>query len=186
MKQLIDIIDNIFDKYYTTKEIKDDDELKLILKNEIDNILFNKILPILINKQNLESVQNIISIGFWFDYYNEENEKPMRELLLLNFHNSHEDIVSMFQSLWNNNTENISVLLKALENIPEYLQPDDFKYPYIRKIIYAIGAQPQPESLLALEKLASETDDEKIKELALHQLEKRKRLGRWEAERKKS
>lgn len=56
----------------------------------------------------------------------------------------------------------------------KYLEPEDFKYPYIRKIIYAIGAQPQPESLLALEKLASETDDEKIKELALHQLEKRK------------
>jgi hypothetical protein len=37
---------------------------------------------------------------------------------------------------------------------------------------------------LALEKLASETDDEKIKELALHQLEKRKRLGRWEQEKK--
>ena len=62
----------------------------------------------------------------------------------------------------------------------KYLEPEDFKYPYIRKIIYAIGAQPQPESLLALEKLAFETDDEKIKELALHQLEKRKRLGRWE------
>jgi len=68
------------------------------------------------------------------------------------------------------------------ENIPEYLEPKDFKYPYIRKIIYAIGAQPQPESLLVLEKLASETDDEKIKELALHQLEKRKQLGRWEQE----
>ena len=52
----------------------------------------------------------------------------------------------------------------------------------MQKIIYAIGAQPQPESLLALEKLASETDDEKIKELALHQLEKRKELGRWEYE----
>ena len=52
------------------------------------------------------------------------------------------------------------------------------------KIIYAIGAQPQPESLSALEKLASETDDEEIKGLALHQLEKRKRLGRWEYERK--
>ena len=35
---------------------------------------------------------------------------------------------------------------------------------------------------MALEKLASETDDIKIKELALHQLEKRKRLGRWEQE----
>ena len=45
-----------------------------------------------------------------------------------------------------------------------------------------IGAQPQPESLLALEKLASETNDTEIKKLALHQLEKRKELGRWEYE----
>ena len=74
--------------------------------------------------------------------------------------------------------QNIPILLKALKNIPEYLEPEDFKYPYIRKIIYAIGAQPQPESLLALEKLASETNDTEIKKLALHQLEKRKELGR--------
>ncbi|WP_423900014.1 hypothetical protein, partial [Capnocytophaga leadbetteri] len=70
------------------------------------------------------------------------------------------------------------ILLKAIDNIPKYLEPEDFKYPYIRKIIYAIGAQPQPESLLALEKLAFETNDIKIKELALHQLEKRKELER--------
>lgn len=89
-------------------------------------------------------------------------------------------MASAFQTIFNNNIENIPILLKAMENIPEYLEDDDFKYPYIRKIIYAIGAQPQPESLLALEKLASETDDIKIKELAMHQLEKRKRLGKWE------
>ena len=35
---------------------------------------------------------------------------------------------------------------------------------------------------MALERLVSETNDEKIKELALHQLEKRKELGRWEQE----
>lgn len=74
--------------------------------------------------------------------------------------------------------------MKSIENIPEYLQKEDFKYSYIRKIIYAIGVQPQPESLLALEKLVSETNDKKIKELALHQIEKRKELGRWEFEKK--
>jgi hypothetical protein len=46
------------------------------------------------------------------------------------------------------------------------------------KLFMLIGAQPQPESLLALEKLASETNDTEIKKLALHQLEKRKELGR--------
>ena len=75
-------------------------------------------------------------------------------------------------------TEGENYNLKAIDNIPEYLEDDDFKYPYIRKIIYAIGAQPQPESLLALEKLASDTNDTEIKKLALHQLEKRKEMGR--------
>ena len=99
-------------------------------------------------------------------------------MLLLNFHNSHEDIIDLFQTIWNNSTENIPILLKAIDNIPKYLEDDDFKYPYVRKIIYAIGAQPQPESLLALEKLASETNDTEIKKLVLHQLEKRKEMGR--------
>lgn len=111
-----------------------------------------------------------------------EYEELYKEFILKDFHNEHEEMASSFQLTFNNNIENISVLLKALENIPEYLQPEDFKYPYVRKIIYAIGAQPQPESLLALEQLASQTDDEEIKKLTLHQLEKRKRLGRWEAE----
>ena len=39
----------------------------------------------------------------------------MRSLLLEDFHNSHEDIVSLFQTLWNESIENIPVLLKALE-----------------------------------------------------------------------
>ena len=55
------------------------------------------------------------------------------------------------------------------------------KYPYIRKIIYAIGAQPEPYNIDALEKLATKTNDEQIKDLALHQIKKRKELGRWEA-----
>ncbi|MBV7441285.1 hypothetical protein KRX57_07615 [Weeksellaceae bacterium TAE3-ERU29] len=99
-----------------------------------------------------------------------------RKILSENWHIEHEDIVSLFQSTYNNDKENIHILLNALENIPDYLQEDEItKYSYIKKIIYAIGAQPQPESLLALEKLASETNDNKIKELALHQIGKRKK-----------
>lgn len=109
-----------------------------------------------------------------------------RQLLLEDWHIEHEDIVGLFQSYFNKDIENIYILLNALINIPTYLQEDEAtKYSYIKKIIYAIGAQPQPESLSALGDLASETGDEKIKELALHQLEKRKRLGRWEYERNK-
>ena len=37
----VDIINNIMDKYYFTEEIKDDEELKAILKKEIDKSSFN-------------------------------------------------------------------------------------------------------------------------------------------------
>ena len=153
-----------------------------MLKNRINIEDFNEAILLLEDGKSLEDVRNVILTGWLLNCFNPSNEEPLRRLLLLNFHNSHEDIVDLFQTMWNNSTKNIPILLKAIDNIPEYLEDDNFKYPYIRKIIYAIGAQPQPESLLALEKLAAETNDIKIKELALHQLEKRKELGRWEYE----
>ena len=176
----INKITNIFNLYYSKKITRE--ERLTMLKNSISIEDFNEAILLLEDGKSLEDVQNVILTGWLLNCFNPSNEEPLRRLLLLNFHNSHEDIVDLFQTMWNNSTKNIPILLKALKNIPKYLEPKDFKYPYIRKIIYAIGAQPQPESLLALEKLAFETNDIKIKKLALHQLEKRKELGRWEYE----
>ena len=172
----INKIINIFDLYYSKKITRE--ERLTMLKNSISVEDFNEAILLLEDDKSLEDVQNVILTGWLLNCFNPSNEKPLRRLLLLNFHNSHEDIVDLFQTMWNNNSENIPILLKAIDNIPKYLELEDFKYPYIRKIIYAIGAQPQPESLLALEKLVSETNDTEIKKLALHQLEKRKELGR--------
>lgn len=176
----INKITNIFNLYYSKKITRE--ERLTMLKNSISIEDFNEAILLLEDGKSLENVRNVILTGWLLNCFNPSNEEPLRRLLLLNFHNSHEDIVDLFQTMWNNSTKNIPILLKALKNIPKYLEPKDFKYPYIRKIIYAIGAQPQPESLLALEKLAFETNDIKIKKLALHQLEKRKELGRWEYE----
>ena len=176
----INKITNIFNLYYSKKITRE--ERLTMLKNSISIEDFNEAILLLEDGKSLEDVRNVILTGWLLNCFNPSNEEPLRRLLLLNFHNSHEDIVDLFQTMWNNSTKNIPILLKALKNIPKYLEPKDFKYPYIRKIIYAIGAQPQPESFLALEKLASETNDIKIKKLALHQLEKRKELGRWEYE----
>ena len=170
--QNIKKITKIFNLYYTDKITRE--ERLAMLKNTISIEDFNEAILLLEDGKSLEDVQNVILTGWLLNCFNPSNEEPLRKLLLLNFHDSHEDIVDLFQTMWNNSTKNISILLKAIDNIPKYLEDYDFKYPYIRKIIYAIGAQPQPESLLALEKLASETNDIKIKELALHQLEKRK------------
>ena len=176
----INKITNIFNLYYSKKITRE--ERLTMLKNRINIEDFNEAILLLEDGKSLEDVRNVILTGWLLNCFNSSNEEPLRRLLSLNFHNSHEDIVDLFQTMWNNSTKNIPILLKAIDNIPEYLEDDNFKYPYIRKIIYAIGAQPQPESLLALEKLAAETNDIKIKELALHQLEKRKELGRWEYE----
>ena len=164
--QNIKKITKIFNLYYTDKITRE--ERLTMLKNTISIEDFNEAILLLEDGKSLEDVQNVILTGWLLNCFNPSNEEPLRRLLLLNFHNSHEDIVDLFQTMWNNSTENIPILLKAIDNIPKYLEDDDFKYPYIRKIIYAIGAQPQPESLLALEKLTAETNDIKIKELALH------------------
>ena len=174
--QNIKKITKIFNLYYTDKITRE--ERLTMLKNTISIEDFNEAILLLEDGKSLEDVRNVILTGWLLNCFNPSNEEPLRKLLLLNFHNSHEDIVDLFQTMWNNSTENIPILLKAIDNILEYLEDDDFKYPYVRKIIYAIGAQPQPESLLALEKLVSETNDTEIKKLALHQLEKRKELGR--------
>jgi hypothetical protein len=110
----------------------------------------------------------------------QEEEKLYSRYLLVQGHYQHENIVTAFQTYFNTSQSNIATLLEAIDSIPKYLQDDDFKYPYIRKIIYAIGAQPEPYNLEALEVL-SKADDERIRELALHQIEKRKKSGRWEA-----
>lgn len=109
-----------------------------------------------------------------------KNEKRdiYRDFILKPYHHEHEEIANSFQAFFHNDKENIPILLEAINDIPKYLQINDLKYSYIRKIIYAIGAQPEPYNIEALEKLANETNDKQIKELALHQIEKRKRLGR--------
>ncbi len=110
-----------------------------------------------------------------------EDEELNRKYLLVDGHFEHENIASGFQTYFNNSPENVNILIQAIENIPKHLEPDDFKYPFIRKCIYAIGAQPEPENFKGLN-LLTESDDIRIKELAFHQIEKRKKRGYWEKE----
>ena len=51
-----------------------------------------------------------------------EKEEIYQEFLLQKFHHEHEEMASAFQTIFNNNTENIPILLKAIENIPKYLE----------------------------------------------------------------
>jgi hypothetical protein len=109
----------------------------------------------------------------------QEENKLFAKYLLLDGHFEHENIATAFQTYFHTEKENITILLGALQHIPEYLDAEDMRHPYLRKIIYAIGAQPEPFNIEALNDLVN-TGNSPIKELALHQIEKRKRLGRWE------
>lgn len=148
---------------------------------------YNQLVELLKSSINVKNEQNYNSLFHSILWHvpkkivPEHEEQLYRDFLLKEGHNEHEEFARGFQLDFNNNIENIEYLLKAITSIPDYLSPDDFKYPYIRKLIYAIGAQPEPFNIEALEKLANETEDEQIKTLALHQIEKRKKLGRWEA-----
>ena len=59
----VDIINNIMDKYYFTEEIKDDEELKAILKKEIDKSSFNNAIYTLIEKKRLRNSRKCYSNG---------------------------------------------------------------------------------------------------------------------------
>ncbi|GAA5042328.1 hypothetical protein GCM10011506_44300 [Marivirga lumbricoides] len=110
----------------------------------------------------------------------EEEGKLYQKYLITQDHFQHSSIVTAFQTYFNDDSTNIPVLIQAITNIPSYLEGEDIKYPYIKKIIYSIGAQPEPYNFEALEKLSNETKDDRIRDLGLHQIEKRKKLGRWE------
>jgi hypothetical protein len=164
MNKSIDQISDIMHRYYITREIQDKEHLIGVLVKEVTIKQFDEAISNLSSTLNADIVSDVLYVGFLTKYFNEKNEGTLKKILSLNFHKSHEDITSLFQSNYHNNKENIPILLQSINNIPSYLTPDDFKYPYIRKIIYAIGAQPEPYNIEALEKLASETNDAQIKD----------------------
>lgn len=108
---ILSIIAGIFDLYYSKRIAKD--ERNLLLKERVTSEMFDTAVRLLLNRKEIEITQDVILTGFLLNYFSMSNENPMRSLLLEDFHNSHEDIVSLFQTLWNESIENIPVLLKA-------------------------------------------------------------------------
>ena len=126
-------IDNIMKRYYTGQITREQEEEEL--RNCVNVQNFNIAICSLEKIASLDITRSVILVGFILDLYNSANEKPMRDLLLLNFHDSHEDIVRLFQLRWNNNIENITILIQATRSIPDYLSPVDIKRSYLQNII---------------------------------------------------
>jgi len=96
-------------------------------------------------------------------------------------HHEHEEMLSYFHRNFINPIGNIDILTKLIEQPPHYFFAEGRQMVFIDKCIFTIAQQPQPFNLEALEELAK-SEDEKIKDLALHQIEKRKQYRRWENE----
>ncbi|WP_428228919.1 hypothetical protein [Flavobacterium sp.] len=149
---------------------------------------FKELKQLLLESKNDSVFNRRFNAILWrFPTSMSENDfiKLLHFFLLEYWHHDHEQIITSLQQYYNNDENSINYLIKIISELPDFYKHDeDLKYPFIRKIIYAIGAQPEPYNIEALEKI-SQSEDEKIKELALHQIEKRKKLGRWEAEQNK-
>ncbi len=179
MIRSLEEIKEVMRRYYLN-EIRGNDELRSLYKGSVHDVDIVHLLQMAIQENDKDAVGDIFHLGFTLEIFTGAVESLFAAVITEKWHNKHEDIAGFFQNHLYKNSDNITVLLRAMEVIPEYLMDDDFKYPYIRKIIYAIGAQPEPHNLDALGELTKSKDDE-IRELALHQIEVRKRSRRWEA-----
>lgn len=165
--------------------------------NKNSRITKDELFKIFPYKANFEELKHLLLETKRDSLYNEEfhnilwrfpismsdNEylKLLHFFLLEDWHHDHERILQELQICFNEDKNSINYLIQILSSLPDFYQHDeDIKYPFIRKIIYAIGAQPEPYNIEALETLL-QSEDREIRELALHQIEKRNRLGRWEA-----
>lgn len=106
---------------------------------------FNEMVELLEYFKNDKVFNNEFDEVLW-RFPNNLNKGEMTTLLqtflLKNYHHSHEGIISELQSIYNTETKTIKFLLMRLESLPAYYSKDeDLKYPFIRKLIYAIGAQ---------------------------------------------
>lgn len=93
-----------------------------------------------------------------------------RMVLLDDWHQEHSELITTLQIHEIKEAFNVDVIRWSLEHLPAYLARDqDIKHSYIKKCMYAIAAQPQPEANLALQEL-QESEDEIISKLASDQL----------------
>jgi len=151
-----------------------DAALGRISKSELSKILFpidvaafRELLVSLLMDEDTKEYNGKFGLAFWYlpTIATEKDKSNLfGEFLLKPGHNEHEEIVSAFQTSLNDNPENLKALKLAFDKVPPYLQRDDMRYSYLRKVIYAIGAQPEPFNLATLRELINSEDD-KIKQL---------------------
>jgi len=135
-------------------------------------------LEVVLNEYNLAKVnldnnclrQVLYALAFFL--VDSEKMALYRLVLLDNWHQEHDELISALQIDPNKSAMNADVIKWNVLHIPDYLNADgDIKDAFVKKCLYALVAQTAPESLEALMEL-QESDDEIIKKQAVFQLQK--------------
>jgi hypothetical protein len=118
--------------------------------------------------QNAEDLQCALIIGHAFGFGSQHADTLCR-LLEVDWHYSHEDVVSALDGLGMADT--VGALFRATQWIPKSLEYDDSRALAV-KAIWALGKIPGTEAEAKLEILAC-SDDAVLRKTAVYQLERR-------------
>ncbi len=144
----------------------------IILQNHFSHDDIKVALEIALANRDATLIENTFWLCFFLDLWNSKKlTDVLKKILLESWHCEHENIVGLFQRKFNDDVTLLPVLINAIHNVPNYLSHTDLKYPYFRKIVYAIGSQSAPYNINTLELLCGFGDVELTK-LALHQIKK--------------
>ncbi|GIJ96734.1 hypothetical protein CAPN001_13030 [Capnocytophaga stomatis] len=102
-----------------------------------------------------ETLENALLIVFIFNIHNKEVVALCQELLLKDWHERHEDIISVLED--NRNKETVPYLLKAFRVKLKYMQYNNY-YSFHKKLLWAIyklsGSQYKKELLQLTEHIS--------------------------------
>jgi hypothetical protein len=109
-------------------------------------------------------------ILFWYlpNSLSEQEKEIIRRKYILEYsHFEHEEMIMGFRDRYFSK-ENIPVIVKLINNPPQYFYDEDREYVFIRKCIDALKSQKYPESFEAMLKLSETTKDETVKKMTTY------------------
>ncbi len=150
------------------KELPESELSKLNL-NEYNLEKFDTLLQSYLDKGDWRSFR----VLFWYlptTLSEVEREALTREYILDYSHFEHEEMILGFSRRYFNE-ENISVIVKLINNPPQYFLDIEREYVFIEKCFTALKAQKYPKCFEALKDLADATKDETVRKMAIYLIE---------------
>jgi hypothetical protein len=159
-----DMVQKLMEKSISNEDFKRD-----FTVNVAQNIGYIKeLLEIAYTEKNSDDVEYLLFVGFMFNLFTQEYVDVLCNLIEAPWHQQHENIAMIFQSLKSPKTT--EALYKTALTEYEYLDYDE-SYALAVKCIWALGGINTDESREKL-KLLTQSENEIIRDNAVEQLNK--------------